>query len=436
MYQPVDNSPLVLFRMFFGLLLFLETAGAIATGWVKENFIEPFVHFPFIYFDWLSPLPGYGMYFYYGLMALLGLMVMIGMYYRFSIGAFTLLWWASYLMQKTSYNNHYYLLILLCFLMFLVPAHRYASWDVRQNLAVKSLTCPRWCLVVFATQIGMVYTFAAIAKMYPDWLAAVPISIWFKAKVNYVLIGPLLQEQWLQIMVAYGGIAFDLLITPLLLFRKTRKPAFILSIFFHLFNSVVFGVGVFPYVAIALSVFFFPPETIRALFFRKKPLLYSETSLPEKVPAKWPVVLYLLAFYFLIQLWLPLRHWFIPGNVHWTEEGHRMAWQMMLRTKSGSVYYRVKDPITNKTQNVYPAAFLTSKQERVLANRPDMIWQFAQFLEKHFRQQGYRQVQVYAFTAVSLNGRSRQALVDSTVDLAAVPWQPFQHAGWILPLQE
>lgn len=125
--QPVDNSPLIIFRIFFGLLLFLETSGAIVTGWVKENLILPKILFPFIGFEWLKPLPGSGMYCYYDLMAVLGFFVLIGFWYRVSLGLFTLLWWATYLMQKTSYNNHYYLIILLCFLMLLVPANAYAS---------------------------------------------------------------------------------------------------------------------------------------------------------------------------------------------------------------------------------------------------------------------------------------------------------------------
>lgn len=433
--QPVDNSPLIIFRIFFGLLLALEAGGAIATGWVHTNLIAPTVHLPFIGFEWLRPLPGSGMYFYYGLMAVLGLLVMLGVYYRASLLGYTVLWWAAYLMQKASYNNHYYLVLLLCFLMLLVPAHAYASWDARRNPDVRSGHCPRWCLAIFAAQIGLVYTFAAVAKIYPDWLHALPIKIWFTAKADYPLVGPLLQQHWVQVMIAYGGILFDLLITPLLIWRKTRHWAFITSIFFHLFNSVVFQVGVFPYVALALSVFFFHPETIRRIFFRRKPALTTPEHEPylsaQNLPT--PPVLYLLGVYFIIQLILPLRHWFIPGEVHWTEEGHRMAWQMMLRAKSGSIYFVVKDPASGLVQTVYPAEFLTPKQARVIAVRPDLIWQFAQFLKQHFKKQGYRRVQIFAHARASLNGRPHQPFIHPETDLAAIRWQPFRHNAWILP---
>ncbi|HEY8401303.1 MAG TPA: HTTM domain-containing protein, partial [Cytophagaceae bacterium] len=64
-FRPVDNTPLILFRVLFGIILALEGFGSILTGWVKETFIDPEVHFPFIGFEWLQPLPGCGMYIYY-----------------------------------------------------------------------------------------------------------------------------------------------------------------------------------------------------------------------------------------------------------------------------------------------------------------------------------------------------------------------------------
>src|SRR5690606_24154274 len=106
--------------------------------------------------------------------------------------------------------------------------------------------------------------------------------------VDYWLIGPLLTEEWFQYLVAWGGIGFDLLIGPALLWKKTRKVAFVLSIFFHLFNSFIFQVGVFPYLGIAFALFFFDPTTIRKIFFPKKaefdPSSLSKISINKWVP--------------------------------------------------------------------------------------------------------------------------------------------------------
>lgn len=431
LFRPVDNSPLILFRIIFGALIFLEAWGAILTGWVKRAFIDPDYTFPFIELSWLQPLPGNAMYIYYFIMGLAGLMVMAGFYYRLGIGIYTLLWSGVYFMQKTHYNNHYYLLVLLCLLMCLVPANRYAALDIKRNPHLKRLTCPQWCLWIFALQVTIVYCYAALAKMYPDWLNAEPIGVWFKAKSDYWIIGPLLQEKWFQYAVAYGGIAFDLLIVPGLLLKKTRVFAFSAAVFFHLFNSAVFHIGVFPYMGIALSVFFFEPEKIRRMFFRKK-----EKAQRLKYFKYRPVLIYALAGFFLIQVLLPIRHWFFPGNVNWTEEGHRMSWRMMLRVKTGYVSFNIFDPGTGEAWKIDPDVYLTRKQSRAIAVRPDMCWQFVQILKEDFKQKGYPDVEIYANGKVRLNKRTPQALYDVKSNLAAVPWRPLQHAKWLVPLKE
>ena len=77
LFKQIDNSALIVFRIIFGLLCFLESVGAIFTGWVKKTLVEPQSTFNFIGFEWLQPLPGNGMYFYYAIMGLFGLFVML-----------------------------------------------------------------------------------------------------------------------------------------------------------------------------------------------------------------------------------------------------------------------------------------------------------------------------------------------------------------------
>src|SRR6476661_6225392 len=144
LFKEVDNSPLIAFRIIFGALLFYHISDALLNGSVYKNFIQPPFTFNFIGFDFLQPLPGQGMYFYFGLMALLALMIMLGAWYRLSMAAFTILWTCIYLMQKSDYNNHYYLVLLVCFLMVFMPANRYYSLDVKRNVVIKKLSCPQW----------------------------------------------------------------------------------------------------------------------------------------------------------------------------------------------------------------------------------------------------------------------------------------------------
>ena len=429
LFRHIDNSGLIIFRIVFGLLCFLESFGAVLTGWIKRTLIDPEFTFSFIGFEWLQPLPGNWMYVYYIVMSIFGLLIMVGYKYRFSMLMFALMWTATYLMQKSSYNNHYYLLCILSFLMALMPANRYASIDAKLNPSIKKITMPSWCKWIFVIQLFILYTYASIAKLYPDWLDGSVVALLMKGKSNYPLIGELLQQQSVHYFIAYGGILFDGLIIPLLLFKRTRKYAFFASIFFHLFNSIVFQIGIFPYLALAFSLFFFEPKNIRNIFLKQKPLYSSN----EIVTSKYNTVLVtLFSVYFLIQIALPLRHHFLKDDVLWTEEGHRLSWRMMLRAKSGSIKYSVIDEATNTTIPIKLDYYLTKKQQRGTSTKPDIIWQFAQHLKQDFARKG-KAVQVFVKSYVSVNGKPAKQLIDPKVDIANEEWYHFKHHDWILP---
>ena len=209
LFQRVDNSSLIVFRICFGFLITLEAWGAIFTGWIRRTLIEPQFTFNFIGFDFLQPLPGNGMYFYYGLMGLLGVFVMIGYKYKWSISGYTLMWTCVYLMQKSSYNNHYYLLILILIFMLIVPANTYASVDVKLNPKLKQISMPRWVVLFIVFQLWIVYTYASVAKLYPDWLSGEVPAMLMKGKKDYWLVGEILQQKWTHYVILYFGILFD-----------------------------------------------------------------------------------------------------------------------------------------------------------------------------------------------------------------------------------
>ncbi|UWX55323.1 HTTM domain-containing protein [Maribacter litopenaei] len=430
-FQRIDNSPLIIFRIFFGILVSLECFGAIATGWVKRNIVEPQYTFPFIDFAWLETLTDPEMYFYFSLMGILGIFIALGFRYRFSIIAFTLLWIGSYLMQKSAYNNHYYLLVLVSSLMCLFPAHKDYSFDVRMGKVQKENSMYGYVKWIIVLQLFIVYTYASIAKLYGDWLDFSMIDVLMKPKVNYFLVGDLLQEPWIHKIIGSFGILFDLFIIPSLLWKPTRKVAFISSIFFHLFNSIIFQIGIFPYLSLAFIVFFFEPEMIRKLFFKNKvPLVLHKTLVPSyKNP-------FLICFYiyFLLQLLLPVRHYFIKDDVLWTEEGHRMSWRMMLRERSGTGRFKV---VRDNGKEVFIDLknYLNVGQRRKVLSYPDFTWQFAQYLKRDLENQG-EEVSVYLMNSkVSINGRPPSPFIDPTVDLANISWRPFKHSDWILPSQ-
>ena len=143
---------------------------------------EYIVTFSFIGFEWLQPLPGNGMYYYFILMGIFGMLITLGYRYRFSAFAFAVMWSGVYLMQKTSYNNHYYLLMLLAFIMGFLPAHQNLSLDAHLNPKIKKDWMYNWVRWLIIGQLFIVYTYASIAKLYADWLDFSIIEILMKGK--------------------------------------------------------------------------------------------------------------------------------------------------------------------------------------------------------------------------------------------------------------
>ncbi len=427
----MDNSPLIVFRIFFGILISLECFGAIVTGWVRRTLVEPDFTFSFIGFEWLQPLPGAGMYGYFFLMGVLGLFIAAGFKYRYSMIGFTILWTGVYLMQKTSYNNHYYLLIIISLFMCFFPAHRSYSLDARARPEITADSMHSYVKWLVVLQLFIVYTYAAIAKIYGDWLDLSFIKLLMQTKANYYLIGDWLQQEWVLKAVRAIGILFDLLIVPALLWKPSRKIAFICSVGFHLFNSIVFQIGIFPYLSLTFTLFFFEAETVRKIFFRNKPPLLNDKvdrpSLRNYILFGWGVFL-------LIQLLLPLRHHLFRDDVLWTEEGHRMSWRMMLRSRTGEIQFRVLDKQTGVSSFINPANYLSRKQNLRMPAYPDFIWQFAQRLKKEYAKQG-KDVAVFVKSKVSINGRPMQPFINPKTDLANEPWRHFEHHEWILPSQ-
>ncbi len=427
LFKPVDNISIVIFRMVFGCLILLECWGAIISGWVAETFVKPHFTFTFIGFGWTHFLLGKPMYAYYGVMGCLGILIALGLFYRLATVGFTLLWGLSYFMQKSHYNNHYYLVFLVSFILIGLSPHRASALDTKRKPAIQRNFCESWEVLILKVQIAVVYFFAAWAKFYPGWLRARPIAIWFAAKKHYFLIGDWLQNSYVQYAIAYGGIAFDLLFIPLLLFRKTRNLAVCLALVFHLFNSMVFQIGIFPYFALTFTLFYYPSDEVRRFFG-----LRAHPGLPSTCPfSNRRLITTGVSLYLLIQIFLPLRHYLIPGYELWTAEGHRMAWRMMLRTRSGSLRIKIRNPQTGAERYADYNRDLTPRQAYRLKASPDMMWQYAQYLKE---KSGNPNLEVYLHSKLSVNGSPYFPFIEEGVDLAHAQRSYFGHSDWILPV--
>ena len=426
LFKAIDNSPLIVFRILFGFLIACESFGAILTGWVKRVLTDPQFTFSFIGFEWLQPLPGFGMYFYFVLMGFFGLAIMLGYRYRIAITSYTILWAGVYFMQKSSYNNHYYLLLLISFLLIFLPANRYASLDVKQNRVSEEKTMPYWINLLFIIQISIVYFYASIAKFYPDWLDGTFTKNLLAGTTTRPFFLELFSQKRFYLFIAYAGILFDLLVVPLLLFKRTRTLALLASLVFHIFNSITLQIGIFPFFALTFALFFYEPETIRRIFLRKKPKL--EEKINQNFYGKG-IVYFLMIPYLIIQLALPLRHHFIEGDVLWTEEGHRLSWRMMLRERNGYITIQIKDIKTGDVSIYDYRKNLTDKQVQNLATKPDFIWQYCQRIKKEY--QG-KPIAIYIDCKNNINRKEYKILIDPNYDMAKAKWDYFRHNNWIL----
>ena len=170
---------------------------------------------------------------------------------------------------------------------------------------------------------------------------------------------------------------FDGLIIPILLFKPTRIFGIIASFCFHLFNAVVFQIGIFPFLSLGFLIFFIQPKTVEKIFLNQKNQQTQNLNFKYKKLTKLCMIAYLV-----IQIILPIRHWFIKDDVLWTEEGHRLSWRMMLRAKTGNCKVHIFNHTYNRRFKVNLNDYLTGKQQKNLATKPDFMWQFAQRLKR------------------------------------------------------
>jgi hypothetical protein len=370
-------------------------------------------------------------------MALLGVLavfIALGIFYRASMVLFALGFSFIFLLEQGRYLNHFYLVTLLSWIMVFIPAHRSASFDAWRRPALASEYAPTWALWLLRAQIGIAYFYGGVAKLNADWLSGAPARVLMAERADLERLGPILNHEVSLWVIAYGGLLLDLCVVPLLLWRRTRLVAYCFAVAFHLMNATIFTIGIFPWFMIAATLLFFDPDWPRARIFRpleaKDPAAAGFRPAPPRLQRVATVA---LLAYMAFQLTFPLRHYLYPGDVNWTEEGHRFSWHMILRRKSATATFVVSDPDTGESWMVDPDVPLQEWQWRKMATTPDMALQFAKFLAEEKRREGHARVEVRAHINASLNGRPMQPLIDPTVDLAAQPRNLFP-APWIMPL--
>ncbi len=429
--NPVSIAPLASFRILFGSMLLVSTIRFWLKGWIDALYIQPTFFFPYEGFEYIQPLNATGMYLVFAGMALSALGILLGCFYRWSTLAFFLLFTYVELIDKTNYLNHYYFVSIISCLLCFLPAHKYASLDVTFGITTKANTIPFWCIGILQLQIGLVYFFAGIAKINPDWLLhAQPLKIWLKSRDHFPIIGFIFNYDWIPYLFSWFGMLFDISIFFFLINKKTRPFAYFMVVVFHLLTGWLFQIGVFPYVMIVATWIFFSAS------FHQKFLsfFYKEDTNATVVyqPKLATISLFIFAIHFIIQIILPFRYVVYPGKLFWTEQGYRFSWRVMLMEKNAFTTFVIKDK-SGKIMEVRNRDYLTPQQEKQMSTQPDMILQFAHFLAQKYEQDfGFINAEVYVDSYAALNGHPSQPFIDNTIDLAKQPIN-FAPKNWILP---
>ena len=368
LYKPVDIASLVFFRIAYGLIMAWEMwrygmprddAPSRAVAYYGNG------QFLFKYygFEWVQAPPGEWITLVLAVVGVFALFLAVGFLYRFSAAVMCVGLTYIFLLDRTFYLNHFYLVCLLAGLMVFIPAHRAFSVDAMLRPRIRSSTAPRWALWLLRLQFGIVYFYGGLAKINLDWLAGEPMRGMLANKYNTPYLGPYAYEEWMVMLLTWGGLLLDLLIVPALLWRPTRIPAYLAAVAFHLSNSVLFTIGIFPWMMIAATTIYFEPDWPRRPLrwlaqLRGNPAPSSApTPAPPTIGRPQRVLLTVLGVYVAIQVLVPFRHYFYPGNASWTEQGHQFAWRMMLRSKvpeTRFMLYVFSDPKTGDEWIVDP----------------------------------------------------------------------------------
>lgn len=422
LWSEVPVSSVAYFRVAFGLLIFFSTLRIVLLGWIDTQYIDPAYHFTYYGFDWVKPYHPYLVYALFITVGISSIGVALGYKYRASVICLFLSFTYIELLDKTYYLNHYYFISVISFLMIWLPAAANYSIDGLLNKSTSTSTVPKWTLLSIQVMIAIVYISAGIAKMNSDWLVeALPLNIWLPAKDYLPIIGPIFKWELTPILFSWAGMIFDTTIPFFLWWKKSRIVAYIAIVIFHSLTGILFQIGVFPIVMIVLTPIFFDPKQLESvLIFLKFP--YVKTSLKVNPKNQFKLSFSLVFILILVQLMVPFRPLIYPGNMFWTEEGYRFGWRVMLAEKAGNATFYVKETNEPNAREyvITNSDYLNQHQEKQMAFQPDMILQYALYIEDQMKiNYGMNDPIVRCEAYVTYNARPSKLLIDPNFDLTS-----------------
>ena len=434
LFESTDIASLVFFRIFFGLLGVWEVLRFFHYGWVEHLYAKPEFHFKYEYFSWVDAWPGYGMHIHFIIVGVAALFICLGFFYRLSSIIFFLGYTYIFLVERALYNNHYYLICLLGFFLILMPLNQSFSVDSLIWKRIKQTHVSSFWIWIIRFQMSIVYFYGGIAKFDTDWLNGMAPKALVKIGAYDTPIYDLIDYPVVYLFYAWSGLLFDLLIPFLLIYSRTRLLAFSAAVIFHIHNIFIFNIGIFPYMAILLTMMYFPTDFPKKLlnFFNKSYISKNKNEDLKNQIKPNQLTQIVVSIFFIWQLVFPFRHLLTPGWTAWHQEGHLFAWRMMLVQKNVQMLFEVRNPSTGERRYAPPEDYLNIPQINKLARNPDMILQFGHYIRDLVIKNAGFEPEVLVTIKVGINGRPYQSFLKPDKDLGKV--KSFTPAyEWSLP---
>lgn len=430
LFAPKSPYLLGLFRIGLGIVFVWEAYYMISLDFVKNFLTGPAMLFNYKFLP-VEPISEIGLQFILNGLVVCGVLIALGLFYRIAMAGYFVGFSYLFLLDKGYYNNHLYLFCLVAFLMIFIRADETLSLNRLFKKDKKVNPVPAWHYHILQFQIICVYFFGGIAKLNSDWLVhgePARTILGFRDITSEVSV----------MFITYAGTAFDLLIGFLLLYRKTRLIAILGVIFFNCSNMYLFSdINIFPFMMLFVTILFLDADKVERFISKIIGKTTEIGALPKPaIPTK--AIVGLLSVYVLIQLWLPLRHYFIPGHVDWTGEGQRFAWRMKIQHRETPEFkYGIFDL---EKRTIYPVEldkYLNPDQINQMKHYPEMMHDFALFIgERSKKVHNITQVQIKLMAKVSLNGRPAGYVFPPNTDLTPLEWNTSGHNYWVVDVME
>lgn len=315
---------------------------------------------------------------------------------------------------------------------------------------------PFWNYFLLKFQFFVLYFIAGLKKSSSEWLyewqySMTNLSFHWVFSPFRMVIGSELTNL---LVVHWFAAIFDTTIAFFLIYKTSRPIATLFATAFHLMNSRLFNIGMFPWVCLVELPLFYEKNWPRTLWRKLKcstssvekmradeRMLTNDVNVTTKRTLRERFTTFLVLIYCCLQLFLPFSHFITKGYNNWVNGIYGYSFDMMMQQWHPSlISVKIVDNGNQKQHFIEPLAFTDTYR---WTQYPDMAYQYAQCINEKLKADFHENpksvlssanISIYFDIWCSLNGRFQQRIYNPKVDLVKSDWHPFHKPSFTLPL--